>query len=352
MNTIEFVRPAYKLLPQLFADLNTNVTTQTGAGQDMSPGMKTFYNTALLENHREDRYFNQFGVEESLPRGNGNKIEWRKWNTFAPALTPLTEGVNPDGKKFGQTKIEAECTQHGDYTSISDRLELEYVDPVIQGATEEMSAAMYQTLDLLTRNVLVGGSSVMYAPTWSGTTPTPVTSRTGINATAVLTPDLIARVVTALKKSGVPRINGKYVMIIHPSESYDLRKSEEWIEAHKYAAVTEIFDGEIGELHGMRFVETNNVKVVKGGATISGTDKYAVYLNLAFGAGAYGVIKPEGMGAEMIIHDKNSGGTSNPLNLYSTIGYKFKHGAKILYQERIIRVEAASSLYSATEEEN
>ena len=45
----------FKLIPQLFAvDHNTNTTTQTGTGQDMSPEMKTYYDTELLENARDD----------------------------------------------------------------------------------------------------------------------------------------------------------------------------------------------------------------------------------------------------------------------------------------------------------
>ena len=50
-----------------------------------------------------------------------------------------------------------------------------------------------------------------------------------------------------------PRIDGKYMAIIHPSVGYDLRQSEEWRDAHKYASPDEIFNGEIGELHGVRF---------------------------------------------------------------------------------------------------
>ena len=44
---------------------------------------------------------------------------------------------------------------------------------------------------------------------------------------------------------------------------------------------------------------------------------------------------------EMIIKPKEQIG--GPLNQFSTIGYKFCHGAKILYQERLLRVESGSS---------
>ena len=52
---------------------------------------------------------------------------------------------------------------------------------------------------------------------------------------------------------------------------------------------------------------------------------------------------------EMIVKTKEQIG--GPLNQFSTIGYKFCHGAKILYQERLLRVESGSS-YSAIDEAN
>lgn len=319
---------------QLFsADVNPiNVTTQSS----MSPTMKTFYDTTLLENARENMVFTQFGKKQPM---KGNKVEWRKYNTFAKALTPLTEGVIPTGQTFGMTKIEGETTQHGDFTAVSDRLELESYDDVIFGATEEMGAAEGETYDTLTRNILVAGNSVRYCP--NGTTA--VNSRADLTDACILTPDVVNKAQTWLKKNKAPKINGSYVALIHPSVAYDLRNSEEWKEYHKYNDVAPIFKGEIGELHGVRFVETNEAKVWKeeGGT--------AVYATLFLGKDAFGILDPEGEGMEMIIKTKEQIG--GPLNQFGTIGYKFCHGAKILYQERMLRVESGSS-FGADDEAN
>jgi N4-gp56 family major capsid protein len=310
---------------QLFsADVNPiNVTTQSS----MSPTMKTFYDTTLLENAREAMVFTQFGDKQPM---HGNKVEWRKFNTFAKALTPLEEGVIPTGQTFGMTKIEGEITQHGDFTAVSDRLEMESFDDVIFGATEEMGAAEGETYDTLTRNIIVAGNSVRYCP--NGTTE--VKSRSDITKACILTPDVVNKAQTWLKKNKAPKINGYYVALVHPSVAYDLRNSEEWKEYHKYNDVAPIFKGEIGELHGVRFVETNSAKIWKDGGT-------AVYATLFLGAKAFGILDPEGEGMEMII--KNKGQIGGPLEQFSTIGYKFCHGAKILYQERMLRVESGSS---------
>ena len=326
----EFIDLMFNL--QLFADVNpVNVTSQTDTGKDMSPTMKTFYDTTLLENAREQMVFTQFGKKQPM---HGNKVEWRKFNTFAKALTPLTEGVIPTGQNFGMTKIEASTTQHGDYVAVSDRLELESFDDVIFGATEEMGAPEGETYDTLTRNILVAGNSVAYAGGKE--------SRTALTAADILTPALVNRAATWLKKNKAPKIDGCYVALIHPSVAEDLRESDEWKEFHKYNDVQPIFKGEIGMLHGVRFVETNEAKVWKDGGI-------ATYATLFLGKDAFGILDPDGEGMEMIIKPKEQIG--GPLNQFSTIGYKFCHGAKILYQERLLRIESGSS-YSDVDEAN
>ena len=316
---------------QIFsADVNPiNVTTQSS----MSPTMKTFYDTTLLENARESMIFTQFGKSQHM---KGNKVEWRKFNTFAKALTPLTEGVIPTGQTFGMTKIEGEITQHGDFTAVSDRLEMESYDDVIFGATEEMGAAEGETYDTLTRNILIGGNSVMYCGGGE--------SRSTVKVTDVLTPDDVKKAATWLTKNKAPKIDGYYVAIIHPSVAHDLR-GKEWEEYQKYSNPTPIFKGEIGELHGVRFVVSNEAKIW-GDAGANGT---AVYATLFLGKDAFGILDPEGEGMEMIIKTKEQIG--GPLNQFGTIGYKFCHGAKILYQERMLRVESGSS-YGDVDEEN
>lgn len=326
----------FEIKLQLFsADVNpVNVTSQTAIGYDMSPTMKTFYDTTLLENAREQMVFTQFGKKQPM---KGNSIEWRKFNTFDKALTPLTEGVIPTGKTFGMSIVPGEIHQYGDFTAVSDRLELESFDDVIFGATEEMGAAEGATFDTLTRNALIGGNSVMYCPNGDAE----VDGRKALTNACILTPDVVNKAQTWLKKNKAPKIDGCYVALIHPSVAYDLRNSEDWKEFHKYNDTTPIFKGEIGMLHGVRFIETNEAKVWRDETTNTDT---SVYATLFLGKDAFGILDPEGEGMEMIV--KTKGQIGGPLEQFSTIGYKFCHGAKILYQERLLRVESGSSFGS------
>lgn len=252
--------------PDLVATTTNYVNPYTGsatawdADHTMSAEMKTYYDTELLENARPNLIHAQFAKKQGLPAHKGKTIEFRRFNTLNRAAA-LTEGVIPSASKFGSTSLNATIAQYGDYVSISDMLDLHAIDPIILEATKELGAAAGLTEDTLVRNVLVAGTNVMYCPTISGSTETDVASRSALNSTAILTPKQVNKAVTILKKANAPKINGKYVAIIHPSVAYDLRQSDEWIDAHKYDAVTEIFNGEIGELHGVRFVESTEAKI-------------------------------------------------------------------------------------------
>ena len=352
---------------QLFADAGTLVnatgnyvnaydgTSQAFDGTNSLSGeLKVFYDTELLENARCEMFYAQFAKKQNLPAKRGTTVEWRKWNTFAKAGM-LQEGVIPTGQKFGMSSKTGAINQYGTYAAITDKLELRAYDDVILGATEEMGASAAETQETLIRDALLVNTNVLYCDninlvdgTLVGTPTAPNAMEATATIMSVLTPDMVAKAVTIMKKNRVPTINGKYYAVIHPSVAYDLRKSKEWIEAHKYAATSEIFNGEIGELHGCRFIE--NVFAPILGDTYKNKAGGMTYATYFFGKDAFGIIDPEGGALEMIVKDKSQIG--GPLNQFSTIGYKFEtNGATILYTERLLRVMSCSS-FSATDEPN
>ena len=325
----------------------------------LAPELKAFYDTELLENARTELFYAQFAKRQPLPANHKGSVEWRKWNTFERAAK-LTEGVIPTGQKFGVTTVTGSVDQYGTYTAITDRLELRAYDDVILGATEEMGASAAETQETLIRDALLTNTNVLYCDNIGAdgsfvSTPTSCATMgagggsSAADGWALLTPDMVAKAVTKMKKDRVPTINGKYYAVIHPSVAYDLRKSKEWIEAHKYAATSEIFNGEIGELHGVRFIE-NVFAPVLTGSSYQNKSAGATYATYFFGKDAFGIIDPEGGALQMIVHDKDEIG--GPLNQFSTIGYKFEtNGATILYAERLLRVMSVSS-YSSTDTAN
>jgi N4-gp56 family major capsid protein len=351
---------------QLFAEAGTlvnatqnYVNAYTGATTPFTPGSddlstlsKTFYDTELLENARDKLVFAQLGRKQGLPANHGRTIEFRRWRTMG-RISQLQEGVIPTGKKLGQVAITATLAQYGDYVTISDLIDLHAIDDVVLGATEELGAAAGKTNDLLVRNVLLGGTQIIFADAYNGTSYVSTPSTEAALQTALasytvnLTTDVIAKAVTALKKSaGDIKYSGNYyVAVVHPDVVEDLRIHDpNWIEAHKYSAAEEIFTGEVGRMHGVRFVESNNAPVIKKSG-----QSYATYKTMMFAKEAFAVIDAEGGGLRTII--KSAKEIGGPLEQFNTVGCKFEMAAKILYQERMVTIWSGSS-YSSVESQN
>ena len=331
----------YKLNLQRFA-LNPNVTTANTTGNDLSPEMKTFYDKALLKFARPNLVHDQFAQKRNIPRNGGKTIEFRQYSQLAKATTPLTEAVTPNGQNLNVTAITATVAQYGGYITLSDVLMLTAIDNNLMEAIELLGDQAGRTLDTITREVLVAGSNVLYA---GGT----VSARTSLTGSMKLTVTDIKKAVRELKVGLAKKINGYYVAIIHPDCVFDLESDSEWVAASQYAGSTQIFEGEIGKLYGVRFVESTEAKIwARAGAVPSGdTNGISVYATLVMGANAYGTIAPEGGGLQTIVKQLGSGGTEDPLNQRATAGWKAMKTAKILYQDYIVRIESASS-YSDT----
>ena len=336
---------------QLFA---TQVTTMNSTGNDLSPEMKTYYDLRLLDYAQANLVHDQFGQKRPIPKSGGKTIEFRSFSPLAKATTPLTEGVTPSGNQLDVKTITATVSQYGDFIVQSDVLELTAVDNTILEATKLLGRQAGVTLDTVTRNVMVGGTNVMYAPKINASTgaETPVTSRAGLDNTCVLTVNLVEQVVAELRAQNAPTIDGDYIGIIHPYTAYDLMRDPDWRDPHKYADTTNLYEGEIGKIGGVRFVQSTEAKIwrdnscpAQSGATPA---YYAVFASLFFGDGAYGTTEVEGGGLQTIVKQKGSAGTADPLDQRSSVGWKALKTAEILLPSYLIRVEHMCRRYSAT----
>lgn len=351
---------------QLFDEAGTMVNTTTGytnaytgdheafAGKyDLSAGMKTYYDTRLLQHAKATFIYQQLGEVQSLPGGRGKIVEWRKINRL-PDVEVLREAVIPKGKKLGESAVTAEITEYGSYVTISDVVDLHHVDPLLSKATEELGYSGGLTYEKLIRNELCQNTNVIYGEVVNddGSVASIPQTRaellTAINGgkNANLSPRMIAKGATTLTKANAPKYSGnEYLGVLNPSVTYDLRQNGEWIDYHKYAQPTEIYNGEVGKLHGVRFVETTLAPVIKPEGQAQ-----AVYQTMIFGKGAFAVVDPQGAGMR-IIH-KSFAEVGGPLEQFCTVGVKFAMAAKILYPEYMVTIEHGSTEYGEIDEDN
>ena len=336
-----------KLDLQMFATASTQNQNATSAS-GMSAEMKTFYEKRLIDQAEPALVHDQFGDPYPIPANGGKNIEFRKYDSLPKATTPLTEGVTPDGQTMNVSTVTAEVKQYGGWVPITDTLQLTSIDNNILQATKIIASQAGRTLDTIVRDVLAGGTNVIYAPKiGEGGVETAVTSRATLDATCQLTSDLIARAATQLKAMNADPIGTSFVGIIHPYVAYELRRDPDWIDVHKYAQPDEIYNGEIGTLHGVRFVETSEAKIWKGTGCPAGL---AVFSTLILGAHAYGSTEIEGGGLEHIV--KQLGYGDDPLNQRASVGWKAHKTAERLVEQYMVRIESCSARYSATAEAN
>ena len=292
---------------QLFAEnLNTTAT--------MSKEMKTFYEKRLIDQAEPRLVHDQFADYYPVPQNGGKTIEFRKYDSLPKATTPLT-----------------------------DVLQMTAIDNNVVQATRVLASQAGRTMDSITRDVLAGGTNVIYAPKLAADgTETAVTSRKALDKTCTLTPKLFFQAAAQLGAMNADPIGDSYIAIIHPYAAYDLKTSKEFVEVHKYADPDTMFRGEIGKLGNIRFIETSEAKIWKDSTC---PDGLAVFGTLVLGAHAYGVTELEGGGLEHIV--KQLGYGDDPLNQRASVGWKGMRAAERLVEQYMVRIESASS-YSAT----
>lgn len=319
--------------------LNTNKTTDTTAttGNDLSAENKVFYTRNLLENASPNLVYNQLGQKASIPLNGGKTIEWRRYSGLAKALTPLNEGITPDGVKLNVTALEATLKQYGAFATLSDILEMTAIDNNVVVATDILGDQAGRTFDTLTRDIVAAGTNVLYAPKIVSGAETAVTSRANLNSTAVLNVKLLEKACAKLRGKNAKTVDGTYyVAVIHPYAAFQLMQDDRWQDASKYGAPDQLFKGEIGRIGGIRFLSSSEAKIFNDSTTPSNT---AVYATIVFGANAFGVVDLAGKGIETIVKQRGSAGTADPLDQRSTVGWKGMHAARILSDEFMVRIE-------------
>jgi N4-gp56 family major capsid protein len=220
---------------------------------------------------------------------------------------------------------------------------------MVKDASEVLGIQAQETIDNLIMNTIAAGTNVVYG---DGS----VSTRATVASTMVLTTKLVSRAVRFLERNNVKKftspvgmINKAYALVAHPDTLNDLRADVNFINAVNYSSPDpknpdrgDLFTGELGYWMGARIVSSTAAPVFAG-AGASGATVYGV---LVFGDGAYAVSELEG-GIETFIHTGGVQSLTDPLEQYSTVGWKWTGAAAILDNNRIVRLEVGASLSSS-----
>lgn len=309
----------------------TNINSMTsGEGlNQLTPENKTFYIRTLLERLLPDLFLYNDAMKKKLPKNQGKTVNWRKFNSLPPVTVPLTEGKTPDGRNLDVTQIEAILKQYGDYVVTSDELQMTGIDPVVTEASELCGEQAALSVEVALANKLFAGTNVMFAGGKE--------SREALVAGDVITAEYVKKARRQLKKKNARKFSdGYYHAIIDPDMTYDLTNDPAWQDVAKYAKPEQMLKGEIGKMHGFRFMEGTAIEPVSG----TGIE---VHRALFYGKDSYGAVDLEKGGGkpDIIIKQLGSAGTDDPLNQRGSVGWKLPFTCEILQPDALISFECA-----------
>lgn len=307
--------------------------------------VNSFYDRDLLFRAQPRLAHNRFAQVRDIPQGNSSTITFGRYTNLSAATTALVEGVTPTGSKLAVTRITATVQQYGDYITLSDRLTMTTEDPVRMEANMLLGDQAGNTLDQLTRDVLVAGTNVIYSGSGN-------VARADVEAGAVITLANIQSAEETLKANNTMWMTSfvdpstgfntvplppSFIGICHIYTTKTIRAMTGFTKVELYAQPSARMEGEIGKIENTRFIETVNAKVFTG----AGTSNIDVYATLIFGMYAYATSRVGGRALENIVKPLGSAGTADPLNQRETAGWKATFVAKILNDDFIVRIEHA-----------
>ena len=246
----------------------TEGMTNAGTGENMPYGvdglsqqMKTYYSHYLIDNAEPALVYDRFAQKVNIPAGNGKSIQFRKYNPLPTLTEEIKEGVTPMGQKIDMSTVNATVSQFGGYIELSDLLLMTAIDNNLVMATKLLGAQAGRTLDAITREVVCGGTNVQYGEGQVSARHLVAANQENPEDNCYLTVNAIRRAVRFLKNQNAEKINGSYIAIIHPDCAYDLMSDPNWKFPNQYATPENIFEGEIGKIEGVRFIESTEAKV-------------------------------------------------------------------------------------------
>ena len=289
-------------------------TTQTYG--NLTAEQKTFYDRTLLSRLLPNLTFLKYGQKRPMPKNEGDTINFRRFNSLDVPAASLTEGVTPDGTTLSITAVTATVAQEGNWVRVSDKISMVGIDPVVTETAALMGENAAKTLETRCADVIFKGTSQQYA---GG-----AASAAAIASGKVMNSEEVKKAVRTLRKNNAEPAEGAcYIGFCDPEVAYDLQNDSLWQDISKYNGAENIMKGEIGRLHGVRFIVT----------TMCPTDTKtntsgALHKTLIVGKDADGVVDVNGSSKpEIIIKPTGSAGTEDPLNQRASVGYTLAFAA-------------------------
>lgn len=310
---------------------STTVLTTPG---DLTSTMQTYYDKVLLERAMMEMKYSFLATKKAIPKNSGKVVYFTRYTPLAISTSALTEGANPTGVNSTASTVSATVAEYGKFEQVSTLFELTSIDAGLKELIEVHGQNAGETMDTILGATMCAGATLQCAG---------LVQLTAMASTNTMSVAELRYAVKTLKVNKAPKWeNGMYRAVISSQGVYELQgdtAAGNWINIGLYNSKENadmLKKGVIGSLYGCEIVEANNQITAGIGASSASTG----YVSFVAGKGAVAEIDIAGSGNfRTIIKRPGANDTSNPLNMYSTVGWKVDaYAAKVLNGDWIIKI--------------
>jgi len=313
----------------------------------------------LLPRNNPKLVHSLFGQKSQIPLHESDAPKYRRYNALAVGSLIAKDSItDPTALQLSVTDITGDLVSYGGVVAIKDQLLYTEKDHLTVETLNILRDQASLTLDTLYREKLFATTSVYNA---GG-----VAAKTDIvSGIATADFDKIVRSLLVNKSKfwsprpsmasdgvGTKIVLPAYFAIISPTIYYDLVKLTGWKYAAEYSDTTIMEANEVGSLGQIRFVMSDNAKVVVDaggdvgttGLASDGGSKVDVHSIFIFGKDAYGITPlkvgtpTEHGNVEVIITDKKDN-TSSATRLFGTWAWKAYTDLQLLNENNMVRYD-------------
>jgi len=325
--------------------------TKTGT-TGITDQFQGYFSRKLLATLKENLILAPFGAKSEVPKGNDKTITWFRFGAAATTdIAALTEGTPLAAyRTLALDKVTATLTQYGQIIQLTDVLQATELFNHMKAATvtNGMDAALHA--EEIIRNEL---GSDMTGGTYIGdrtkrlaqgaanyAAVDTATDKSTVSLTAL---DVLDAVTNLKINKAVEQPGGGFVGMSGHAVLRDLMNDGDWIDAAKYGDVNRIFNGEVGKIHGCRFLgSTVPFRSVSTQYTYNVAGD--VYSTFILGQQAFGVPNIPAMSAmSPKVYVVTGADKGDPLDQQTDIGFKTFYTAKGLTTEAICEIYSGTS---------
>jgi N4-gp56 family major capsid protein len=329
---------------------------------DISQRTAAWAATEMLKHAEPVNILSQFGVTKPIPRNKAETVKFRRPIPFAPATTPLQEGVTPSAGTIRYEDVTVTLLQFGDVKVITDKVQDLAEDPVLSDASMLAGEQSGATLEQIIYGVVKGGTSVFYT---NGSSRSAVNTPISLAKQRKVTRYLkrmkarkFTRILSGSVNIGTRPVEAAYIAVCHTDLESDVRNLAGFLSVAEYGQRQPICEQEIGSVEDVRYIMSPDLDAwfdAGGDATTvavsTGGTKADVYPILYFGMEAYGLTplknaKINGKSNQAITPTVIQPGTisaSDPLGQRGYVGWKAWFNAVRLNETWMARLESAAS---------